>query len=260
MKKTISTCLLAIAALFSSVACSEQYEFRLNADGIGIRTDTGTDTDVDDPNENPVDVAAGSCLEIQSKNPSMANGIYELTINEEKISAYCNDGWTLVVAQFENSPVLWSGNMTHYDPTLASKRGFAFPQNKLPKHSSFAVGQGTEIINRAMDAQYSTGDMGRAIVTDSDGTQYLVHRATTYFYGAHNPNNPIATSYLEWRNTLTMELYKTSPQKGSVLSPKDDFTWAFSPIQPSAISRGYSIRGVDHRATVGDFAWTVWVK
>lgn len=260
MKNKIIKSSILLVALFGSGAFAEQYEIRINADGVISGSGPGTDTDVDKPTENPGTFAGGSCLELQSKNPSMANGVYELDLGAEKISAYCNDGWTLVVAQFEKNPVLWSGNMTQYDPSLASKKGFALPQSKLPKHSSFAVGQGTEVLYRAMNTPYSTGDIGRTIVTDSDGTQYLVHRAASYFYGAHNPDNPIAAGYQEWRNSLTMELYKTNPQNGSALSPKNDFTWAFSPLQTSVLARGYSIRGVDRQAITDDFAWTVWVK
>ena len=47
MKKTIATCSLALAAIFSLQAFAEQYEFRLNADGVVL--------------EKPVDLTGESC-------------------------------------------------------------------------------------------------------------------------------------------------------------------------------------------------------
>jgi hypothetical protein len=246
MKKTIATCSLALAALLSSQAFAEQYEFRLNADGVGI--------------EKPADLTGESCREIQSKNPSMANGVYELTINGEKIPAYCNDGWTLVVAQFESNPVMWTGNMTNYDPSLSSPRSFAIPAGKLPRHSSFAVGRGSEILIHALNNRYSTGNIGRTVVGDIDGSQYLIHRQDNNYYPAHNPDNTFSGGFTHWNNTLTVELYKTSPQNGSALSPKNDFTWAFSPLNPDIPARGYAMDGASLQFTSDKFAWTVWVK
>lgn len=249
MKKRIVTCSIAMAVLLSSQAFAEQYEFRLNADGVGL--------------EKPINLTGEACREIQSKNPTMSNGVYELTINGEKIPVYCNDGWTLVAAQFESNPVMWTGNMTNYDPSLSSQRSFAISEGKLPKHSSFAVGRGTEILIHALNSRYSTGDIGRTVVGDIDGSQYLVHRLYNDHYGTHNPDNTLNTlagGFTYWNNTLTVELYKTSPQKGSVLSPKNDFTWAFSPFNPNPTARGYSINGTLVQSTLEAFAWTVWVK
>ncbi|WP_429037277.1 hypothetical protein [Aeromonas media] len=246
MKKRIVTCSIAMAVLLSSQSFAEQYEFRLNADGVGL--------------EKPIDLTGEACREIQSKNPTMSNGVYELTINGEKIPVYCNDGWTLVAAQFESNPVMWTGNMTNYDPSLSSQRSFAIPEGKLPKHSSFAVGRGTDILIHALNRRYSTGNIGRTVVGDIDGSQYLVHRLNSDYYPAHNPDNTLAGSFTYWNNTLTVELYKTNPQKGSVLSPKNDFTWAFSPLHPDTISRGYAIDGTSLQSTLEKFAWTVWVK
>jgi len=202
---------------------------------------------------------SASCNSLYTNNPSLTSGVYPLTVNGNSFSAYCyfdaTGGWTLVGAQYDSNPVAWSGNITNYDPTLATKKSFTLPSNYLPSRSNFAVGRDLTLTHKVKNFTYQSTDLAKTLVSDyTSNVKYWIYRNASSYYGGHNPDETINSSG-GWSNTLTLEI---TVDQNNISKTGRDYTWAFSP-NATQTGRGYSIDG-NFEATNENFAWTIWVK
>jgi hypothetical protein len=223
-------------------------------------------------------VAAASCRALlESMAPAVpASGVYSIDVDgdgaEPARSVYCDmnsegGGWTLVAAQFEESPeTSWNrGALSTYDPTLTMGRSFALSSAQIPTHTQTAFGRGTVATYvDYVDFVYTTGDIAKTTLTGlkPGSATYHIHRNASIWYDNHDPESTIRSSSApEWHSTLTFD------KTGGTL-----YTWAFAPnysrvtlpVVSLCVSvyapRGYSMLG--NRSTGGcdTFAWTVWVR
>lgn len=199
-----------------------------------------------------------TCLSIKSDNPESTSGVYLVSISGKEFQAYCDmissgGGWMMVSAQFESDPVInWNeGIQSDYDPSLATKRGFALQSSEIPTHTQTAFGKDT--LSTAVDFvnfKYSTTEIPKTLVSGTKG-QYHIYRNSTYHYGYHDPESYLATdggAGSQWSRSLTFDLI------GGI-----NYTWAFTPTNSLPYKRGYSLNGGMH-TTNDNFAWTVWVR
>lgn len=183
------------------------------------------------------------------------DGVYQTT-HSGGLPLYCDmttdgGGWSLVVAQFESSPVLWSGDMSQYDPSLVSQRGFALPT--IPSHSQVGLSQ-TSIDGLAVsyygDFVYSTGDIPVTNMQDQTGRQLLVHRDERRYFFYHDPENELSSSTdSPSRNALVFDYIGETGSDG---------LWIFSPHLASN-ARGYAYKMATLRTKV-DGAWVLYVR
>ncbi|MFS1426975.1 hypothetical protein LMH73_007335 [Vibrio splendidus] len=162
---------------------------------------------------------------------------------------YCNGGWTMVAAQFEGSPVAWTG--ANFDSNLKdsydSRKGFSIPNSGLPSHSKFGVGDGGTLTVRLDSGKYHTGDLSMSL--RGNGKTYNISRKSGSHHMWHNPKAPVSTA-APWNNTLTFDTSTAATGSNNI--------WAFSPNERAACSRGWALNG--YRANASDSkAWTVWV-
>ncbi|ARN69880.1 hypothetical protein NI385_29400 (plasmid) [Vibrio parahaemolyticus] len=162
---------------------------------------------------------------------------------------YCNNGWTMVAAQRENSPVAWTGGNYQYDLESIYNRGvgFAIPNEVLPIHTRWGVGQNGSVTVGFDSGRYSTGNMHATLY--SGGRAYIVHRSTGNHFRWHNPRSDLMSEG-QYNNTLTVEDF--TGRYGSY------YRWAFSPWHSAACSRGYALNGAKYGYVTGQ-AWTVFV-
>ena len=207
-------------------------------------------------------VSNSSCNNLHISNPSLTSGIYSLKVNGNTFSAYCyidaTGGWTMIGAQYESNPVVWTGNTVNYDPSLTSLKSFTLPTTMIPQHTGFAVGKDNSILYKTTNFSYTTGDLPRTVVSDTGGAEYVLYRSLSNFYNFHNPDSTLSSS--TWNNSLTFELHRASTANGGALSTTNDFTWTFAPNRSTASERGYAISGLDLGSTSQLYAWTIWVK
>lgn len=191
-----------------------------------------------------------SCKDLLAAVPGTPSGNYMIDPDGAgavaPFSAYCDmtsngGGWTMVVRQYEGSPVGWTGQ--------ASGNSFTLAQSQVPAHTQ--VGFGKDDAATYVDYttfQYTTGNIPVELVTGlKTGLTYHIHRNTDAHYGAHDPEEGLAPVEA-WNNTLTFDMTG---------GPR--FTWAFSPNMTPSEYRGYSLGGL-LESTRESFAWTVWVR
>ena len=195
-----------------------------------------------------------SCKEILDYNQSTGNGIYTINNGTKDYQVYCDmttdgGGWTLVVAQFEQDPVInWNeGIQVDYDPTLATSRGFTLNNSELPNHTQMAKGQNLTI-NEVYFGTYSTGNIPRTIITNLNGDSFHIHRNQNLYYKNHDPEDPTMSNGSNWNNTLTIDAL------GGAM-----YNFAFSPRNPNYIYRGCMYNGYVC-TEANSFAWTIWVR
>jgi len=180
---------------------------------------------------------AESCQAILTERPNAADDVYWLNSRSgsKAFEAYCDmttdgGGWTLVVAQFDANQVTdWNeGIQPDYDPTLASRAGFALNLDELPAHSQVAFGR--DLLPTDIDYvnfEYTTGDIPLTELTGlKTGNTYYAHRDQTDFYRQHDATpsaNTVANTVLN--NTLTFD------------AEPGIYSWAFSPNKRFAFTQ-----------------------
>jgi hypothetical protein len=251
MNQSITNTILAlplIAVAFSAYG-STNYEFRQKVAGLV--------TDQVGAGSQPLN----SCKSILDTGNSTGNGVYQIDPNGRgTIDVYCDmttdgGGWTLVVAQFEADPSTnWNeGIQTDYDPSLTSGSTFLLSSKEIPDHTQMAFGQGLN--PTAIDyvnGVYVTGDIPKTeYVGIKTGLNYHLHRSSSHYFMAHNPDNSPITTNAEWFGTLTFDEVGVA-----------GYNWAFGPGRSAsnASEAGYAILGAKQISTIADEAWTVWVR
>ncbi|WP_412732553.1 fibrinogen-like YCDxxxxGGGW domain-containing protein [Minisyncoccus archaeiphilus] len=211
--------------------------------------------------------AYSSCSELKALGVN-TNGVYPIKVNGNTFNAYCDmitdgGGWTLVLAQYEDDPVTnWNeGIQGDYDPSLATRKGFALNTSQIPSHNQVAFGKDLDptFVDYA-DFTYSTGNIPVTTLTSPKTRKgYQVHRDMGGYYGTHNPEGSFNTSTSPgWRNTLTFD--ELGGSKG---------TWAFAlnatnvdtgSCNDLKVCKGYSMKNEILQTTSESYAWTVWVR
>jgi len=200
-----------------------------------------------------------SCLDYIREGLGIGNdGVYATTLSGGT-NVRCDmktdgGGWTLVVAQYENDPVEWLGDMAFYDPFLSAGRGFALPN--LPAHTETGFGQlalSGLMPSFWINAGYSTGNIPVQQVTDQQGNPYHYHRSATGYYNFHDPDRAIYYSTAnQWADTLILD-YVSSEEIGR------EAHWVFAKNHTSVSTRGFAYKGF--RADVSDTApWLIFVR
>lgn len=221
----------------------------------------------------------GSCKEwAESGDPDFnSTGVNDIYPNgaTQPIAVACYQGLTLIVAQFEEDPVTdWNeGIQEDYDPTRATKKGFALNSAQIPPHSKvYFGGAGNGVPPYCLHATYSTGDLAawRAptgaetdpvpIVYSScfhEGNAYFMSREKNAYYQQHNPNRrTLKYSDPEWNNTLVLQRRLSS----GYLNTATSHLYVFSPNRSNPRARGYSYGSAALESYQNLFPWLVWVE
>ncbi|BFT94085.1 hypothetical protein MNSC_00930 [Minisyncoccus archaeophilus] len=202
-----------------------------------------------------VETVKSSCSEWKSSGAN-TNGFYKISPSGTPFLVYCDmttdgGGWTLISAQFESDPsVNWNeGIQSDYNPSLYGSHSFNLNTSQIPSHNQVAFGK--DLNPTEMDYvnfNYTTGNIPVNLVSSpKTGNNYQIHRSTSNYYNAHDPEQPIYNS-ADWNNTLTCD------KVGGAMR-----SWSFSPNHGTASSRGYSLNGATS-STTESYSWTVWVR
>ena len=241
---------LALSLMLASTAQAENYSVMYPVKGITQKPSVPT---------LPEGAANASCKNILAHAPASPSGVYTIEPTPgNAFPAYCDmvsegGGWTLVVAQYEHDPVLnWDeGIQADYDPSLASKKGFALNATQLPAHTQFALGKDLLAADiDYFDYTYSTGNLNLVLLTGrATGLQYHLHRDLNGYQRYHDAEGGYQNFTNEYSNTLTAD------RTGGRM-----FTWSFSPKASTLSLKGYGYGGSALYSSSQDFAWTVWVR
>jgi hypothetical protein len=204
-------------------------------------------------------VPMSSCLAyINAGLGSGQDGVYQITNAGSSYPVYCDQttfggGFTLVVAQYESSPVAWSGDINGvYDVTLQNNTGFTLASSQIPSHSETGISQeswnGLSVANY-FDFIYSTEDIPLQVIEDKDGVFYHVHRNSSYYYAYHDPEGKVRSGDPMWEDSLTID------QVGGRA-----FTYSFSPNNTEVTMRSYAYSGNDLWLVNVSGGFFVWVR
>lgn len=257
MKKEI---LLITTLIFNTSVFAQEYVSSISksivkSSNIQVKNELNNEDNVESLPEEPQ--VFSSCNEIIQSNPNAMSGLYTINNGIKDYEVYCemnafSGGWTLITAQFENNPIRWDqGIQSSYNPTLTNSTSFSFVESEIPNHSQLAVGSSLNInTNFYVDFVYTPTNIPLQTLNGSDGNSYQIHRDTSAFYGAHDPEDTYQTSstYWEWRNTFTLDIVNGK------------HTFAFSPNNRTQVKRGYSYAGVYQGGNSNSYAWTIWVR
>lgn len=203
-----------------------------------------------------------SCKAMLEEYPQLLgqDGVYPAIVGGLNSSLYCNmtdqgGGWTLVVAQFETNPALWNeGIQSDYDPSLATARGFTLSTTQIPQHTQMSFSHSNyenKKVTNVFNYVYTSVQIApRVLITDIlTNENYYIHRASSSYYGAHNPEGTgVSSSTSEWRNTLTID------KNGGEL-----YSFAFSYYASTNMEKGYAYKG--YKGAQNDSgAWLIYVK
>lgn len=210
-------------------------------------------------NQSPAPEYPLSCKQLYADGGYTSPGVYTLTLGGQAQQAYCRGPYTLVVAQFENDPVTnWNeGIQSDYDPSLASRKGFALSSSQIPSHTQTLFGQGPTP-NYCLETSYSTGNISQLAVPNCGDatTSYNIFRNTASFPSGGNPEGSIVTnSYPEWRNMLSVDTHTIRGARRSGA----DYNWSFAPGVPASQNRGYAYGGGFLPDSSDSSPWTIWV-
>jgi hypothetical protein len=199
-----------------------------------------------------------SCSELKALGQD-TSGIYYIDPNNSgtAVKVYCDmvtdgGGWTLVLAQYEDDPVTnWNeGKQSDYDPSLATKKGFALNTSQIPTHSQVSFGKDLNpTFVDYVDFTYSTGNIPvTTLISPKTRKGYQVYRNTSDTYNQGDPEGTYLGNQLGWNNNLSIdELGGTK------------YSWTFCPLIDSVPGRTYAMSG-DKQITNESYAWTVWVR
>lgn len=192
------------------------------------------------------------------------NGVNPIYVGgaADPIDVYCQNGLTLIIAQFEADPVLnWNeGRQLDYDPALTTNASFALNMAEIPNHSKVYFGQELGAPLYCLEAQYSTGPLSGSTLyssCDSAAQTFYMHRTPANYYDQHNPDDPNTYSGGGWNNSLAIEQHTNI---AGTVTAGDDYNWGFSPRHALTTHRGYSFAGSKLRDAANPEAWTVWVE
>ncbi len=186
------------------------------------------------------------------------DGVYELNNGTTTYPAYCNQtafggGWTAVLAQYQNSPIAWTGGaQVKYDPLLTQGTGWSFTTSQIPVHNEVGFSQtsfdGLSIPKYLVNYSYTTGNIAKTPVFDNNGVAYHIHRDTGSYHEHHDPDLGL-TSISYWNNTLTID------RAGRI-----GYDFAFSINAPYLSGRTFSYSGsIRHEQNVAG-AYLLWVR
>lgn len=212
----------------------------------------------------PEEAQYASCLDFYQSGDSdfQNNGVNQIYPNgaTSPISVWCQDGKTLIAAQFENDPVFdWNeGIQADYDPTLATQKGFALSTSEIPSQTKIYFGAGTNIPDYCILATYHTGAYNNTTLypsCDNAATTYYLTRYPNGFWEQGNPDNGNYAVNPEGAYSIGLELHADT----GVEDLSDNYNWAFVPAFSAPESRGFSYNGLVS-TTVQSYAWTIWVE
>ncbi len=239
-----------------------------------------------------------SCREILEADGSVGSGEY--TIDPDgtgptagSFKVYCDmdtshggGGWTLIAAQFEDSPITdWNTGINEAtftaptaemldscgasatglcDSTKPSATGFALSSLQMPSNRrevAFGKSTNSTYIGYASYVYSASGNINPPVLltNNKNKSQYYLHRRSDGSYNCHNPNlgfNASGAGSMQ-SNTLAFHINNSSCDQGESWD-----AWAFSPFQVSVADRGYYMGLADGLVlgTNNPFAWTVWVR
>ncbi len=239
---------------------------------------TGVMGSVDNTSAFPADVNPNaavkkSCKEILDAGSSTGSGEYTIDPDGSGTAAgsfkvFCDmdtshggGGWTLVVAQYESSPVTnWNLgiNEATFTPPTASQldngggTGFALKTEQLPTgttQTAFGKGSDATFVGYS-NFVYNTGNIAATTVMNlKDSQNYQIHRNTGIYFDQHDPETITQYSSSGYNNTLTFD---------KIGATNRDFS--FSPTASNSIEKGFGMKGGVVWNTAEAFAWTVWVR
>lgn len=238
-----------VGVLLSTNVLSGQYEFHQRVPGLKSNVDDVV-VDLSD---------ASSCKELKNRSSSIPSGNYTITtVSGNDIAVYCDmdsygGGWTLIVSQYELSPVAWNvGVSSSFVPSFSEKVGFSLSSSQIPSHSEVAFGKDDEpAYVDYFDYTYTTGNLPVSLITGKKtGLNYQIYRDVNRYFAAHDPEDRQFNSPgSQWVNTLSIDL----------VGVLHSFSWAFTPRGTNPQTRGYAMSG-EFQNSREDFAWTVWVR
>ena len=208
-------------------------------------------------------IAFSSCKEILENGESAGDGIYTINVNNKEFDVYCDmtssgGGWTMVVAQFEQDPVAnWNeGIQADYDPSLASKKGFALNSQEIPNHTQTGFGRNLNATYQDFSNYvYTTGNLSEEVIYGyRKRIDYHIYRNDQYYYSNHDVDGSKMYNNSDWNDSLAID--EVGPSS---------FDWGFSPKAGGVNNvnsqyTGYAMGRVKRLFTFEDYAWTVWVR
>lgn len=236
---------LALAAGSATAQSSASYEYRAPVKRL-VANSAPPEAPAPVPEPEP-EVHPASCQELLLAQPGAVSGWYDLTVNGETTTYFCDmtsngGGWTRVVRQTEAAPVTdWNGGV--------NGTSYALSQSQIPAHSQTAFGRDdTATFLDYFNFVYTTGDIPRRQLGGlKTGHQYHIYRSQSMAQLGLDPESADYASP-SYYSSLTVD------RTGGM-----NFTWAFAPLRPIAEGRGYAFLG-HLEGTAQAYAWTVWVR